>query len=54
MVRLPGPGHPRFPNGLKIGFYYNVCTDKRWYDTEIRAPERVCCKPQSKKFVECP
>merc|ERR1712141_773737 len=29
MKRLPGPGHPRFPDGLEIGFYYNVCTSGR-------------------------
>merc|ERR1712038_1484670 len=53
MKRLPGPGHPRFPDGLEIGFYYNVCTDKSWYDTELRAPVRVCCK-RPKLYEACP
>ena len=48
------PGHPRFPKGLQIGFYYNVCTDKTWYDTELRGPKNVCCKPRTKKFAGCP
>ena len=46
-------GHPRFPDGLEIGFYYNVCTDKSWYDTELRAPVRVCCK-RPKLYEACP
>ena len=47
-------GHPRFPKGLQIGFYYNVCTDKTWYDTELRGPKNVCCKTRTKKFAGCP
>ena len=47
-------GHPRFPKGLTIGFYYNVCTDTKWYDTELRGPKNVCCKPRTKKFAACP
>ena len=54
MRRLPGPGHPRFPEGLPIGFYYNICTDSTWYDTETRAPGNVCCKRKSAKFEWCP
>ena len=54
MRRLPGPGHPRFPDGLPIGFYYNVCTDTAWYDTEMRSPGNICCNRKSGKFKLCP
>ena len=54
MRRLPGPGHPRFPDGIPIGFYYNVCTDTAWYDTEMRSPGNICCNRKSGKFKLCP
>ena len=54
VVRLPGPGHPRFPEGLEVGFYYNVCSDSKWYDTQLRAPTNVCCKRKTKLYEDCP
>ena len=55
MKRLPGPGHPRFPKGVPVGFYYNTCTDSAWYDTELRVPDGVCCKDRNLwKNTPCP
>lgn len=48
MKRLPGPNHPKFPDGVPVGFYYNICTDTTWYDTELRVPTGVCCKDRKK------
>ena len=28
---------------LQIGFYYNMCSDKTWYDTGLRLPQNLCC-----------
>ena len=34
---------------FQIGFYYNTCTDKSWYDTGLRLPEMLCCDPKTGK-----
>ena len=54
MKRLPGPGHRRFPDGIAVGFYSNACTDTAWYDTELRAPDNVCCDRKSVLYDKCP
>jgi len=33
----------RFPNGLMIGMYANICGNTKWKDTKIRKPDPVCC-----------
>jgi len=38
------PPNKNFPNGIEVGFYYNKCNDKKWYDTTLRMTETVCCK----------
>jgi len=38
------PPNKRFPKGIQVGFYYNKCNDKKWYDTTLRMDETVCCK----------
>jgi len=38
------PPNKRFKKGVPIGFYYNTCTDKTWYDTGLRLPQMLCCK----------
>jgi len=38
------PPNQRFPNGIQVGFYYNKCNDKKWYDTTLRMTQTVCCK----------
>jgi len=38
------PPNQKFPKGIQVGFYYNKCDDKKWYDTELRMTETVCCK----------
>lgn len=38
------PPNKRFPKGIQVGFYYNKCNDKKWYDTTLRMEETVCCK----------
>jgi len=37
------PPNKRFKKGVPIGFYYNTCTDKNWYDTGLRLPQNLCC-----------
>ena len=34
---------------FQIGFYYNTCTDKTWYDTGLRLPQQLCCDPKTGK-----
>lgn len=53
------PPSPRFPDGVAIGFYYNYCKDIKWYDTELRVPQNLCCKedaddPNTWSFEHCP
>lgn len=38
------PPNKNFPKGIQVGFYYNKCTDKQWYDTRLRMTQTVCCK----------
>jgi len=38
------PPNKNFPKGIQVGFYYNKCNDKKWYDTKLRMTENVCCK----------
>jgi len=38
------PPNKKFPKGIQVGFYYNKCNDKKWYDTTLRMEETVCCK----------
>ena len=56
MKRLPGPNHPKFKNGVPVGFYYNVCTDTKWYDSELRSTKgNICCKDRKLwKNTPCP
>ena len=42
----------RFRKGLTVGFYYNSCGEKTWYDTEMRMPMNVCCD-RDEKYVDC-
>merc|ERR1712226_90727 len=42
----------KFPEGVEVGFYYNSCEDKKWYDTEFRLPPNICC--DGDLFVDCP
>ena len=46
MKRVPGPGHPKpeFRDGMKVGFFYNTCTDTKWYNTGLEISEQVCCQ----------
>jgi len=37
------PPNKRFKEGITIGFYYNMCSDKTWYDTGLRLPQNLCC-----------
>merc|ERR1711997_605377 len=39
------PPNKRFKTGIPIGFYYNVCSDSKWYDTGLRLPQALCCDP---------
>jgi len=42
----------KFKTGLEIGFYYNSCDTKAWFDTELRMPEGpICC--HKAKFKRC-
>ena len=34
---------------FQIGFYFNVCSDKAWYDTSLRLPQNLCCDPEKGK-----
>jgi len=43
------PPNKRFKDGIPIGFYYNVCEDKTWYDTGLRLPQKLCCDPEKGK-----
>jgi len=43
------PPNKRFKKGIEIGFYFNQCTDKMWYDTSLRMPQRLCCDPKEGK-----
>lgn len=43
------PPNIRFKDGIPIGFYYNTCTDKTWYDTGLRLPQQLCCDPKTGK-----
>ncbi len=36
----------------QIGFYYNYCGNIEWLDTELRAPDRLCCDGDT-KFKKC-
>lgn len=55
MKRLPGPNHPKFKTGVAVGFYYNVCTDTKWYDSELRGDDNICCKNRKLwKNTPCP
>jgi len=38
------PPNKKYPEGIRVGFYYNKCNDKTWYDTKLRMTETVCCK----------
>jgi len=40
------PANCRFPDGIPIGFYYNMCEDDTWYDTGLRLPQKLCCDPE--------
>jgi len=44
--KTKAPPNKNFPKGIQVGFYYNKCTDKLWYDTKLRMTETVCCKCQ--------
>merc|ERR1711962_716171 len=37
------PPNKKYPDGINVGFYYNKCNDKKWYDTQLRMTEKVCC-----------
>jgi len=56
MKRVPGPGHPKpeFRDGMKVGFFYNTCTDTKWYNTGLEIPEQVCCQKKTWKNIPCP
>jgi len=42
----------RAPEGLEIGFYYNSCGQKPWYDTTLRHPEGpICCRKG--RYLSC-
>lgn len=43
------PPNKRFKKGIEIGFYFNQCTDRKWYDTSLRMPQRLCCDPKEGK-----
>jgi len=51
------PPNRRFKKGIPIGFYFNMCSDKSWYDTSLRLPENLCCDPEKGKsdptFISC-
>ena len=54
MKRLPGPNHPKFKTGVPVGFYYSVCEDSTWYDSELRGNEAICCKNRKLwKYTPC-
>ena len=55
MKQLPGPNHPKFKTGVPVGFYYNVSTDTKWYDSELRGGTPICCKDRKLwKNTLCP
>jgi len=43
---------------FQIGFYYNYCTDVKWYDTGLRVSTNLCCREDTAdnqwKFDWCP
>jgi len=43
------PPNKRFKKGIEIGFYFNQCLDRKWYDTSLRMPQRLCCDPTEGK-----
>jgi len=40
---LPPNAKKGTENGIQVGFYYNKCNDKKWYDTKLRMNSTVCC-----------
>ena len=56
MKRVPGPGHPKpeYRDGMKVGFFYNTCTDTKWYNTGLEISEQVCCQKKTWKNIPCP
>lgn len=51
-VIFAGEKSKRYPKGVQIGFFANVCGNKKWEDTGIRHTEPVCCAKG--KHVDCP
>jgi len=45
------PPNKKYPNGIQVGFYYNKCNDKKWYDTTLRMDNTVCCKLDGDNLV---
>ena len=55
MKRLPGPKHPKFKTGVQVGFYYSICENSAWYDSELRGNAAVCCEDRKLwKNTPCP
>ena len=56
MKRVPGPGHPKaeFRDGMKVGFFYNTCTDSKWYNTGLIIEDQCCCQKKTWKNIPCP
>ena len=54
MKRLPGPNHPKFKSGVPVAFYFSVCENSTWYDSELRGNEAICCKNRKLwKYTKC-
>jgi len=51
-VVFAGKRSKRFPKGLQVGFFANMCGNKVWEDTGDRHSELVCCAKG--KHVDCP
>ena len=37
-------GGDGFPDPLRLGYYYNYCGKKSWYDTGVRSDGEICCR----------
>ena len=50
------PPNRRFPQGVPIGMYYNLCGRREWLDTDIRIPANVCCQKRNPDnlYEKCP
>merc|ERR1719322_340610 len=53
------PPNKFFPDGIAIGFYFNACKSKKWWDTRLRMEANLCCykdesAPEKHQYKYCP